>query len=615
MHRDSQAPDDPGDLLVRETGGGRRPYLLFPPIPMTAVSARLGDGKLNMVIMVRGTHGGSAWRELLTLVADSEDQILDWLDILPASPVPPPSLERESELAGGPDAPQDQEAQSPKSPIARDLSASSTVNPDKTPTRRDDDRSHPLTESMRPDPRSLWTNPPDSVPPAPPVHRSLSLSPPAAPALALPDKGVKRRGSSPLKHEYLPSDASSSVYSSQSESELDSIDIPETELGVSIKDDSPPPTESLVSLSECSLTPSNSASQAGLHGPKTARDAKAERFTASISRWSDKGTWKDVSPPPCSVIVTAGLIEAYARGADTPVLALDLTPLVLIRQSTALDLEIRSSVQPQSQLYASLGGGNFRFRCHSAPECYGLYMAVQQAQLNNQMFIELENETRFRSFGEHRRRSWFGRKNSYRGSVRVPCSHDGASTAPTSSAPSASSFLRRLTMSGNLPFSIACSSVDRRTLCTSGSSASSATPPRSPSVSVANSGRGGDSIPIRLHLLVGAAKWEDYGNCRLQIRRPPPGWHQALRADHGMEKRITATMVPRRDEEARIVLDAVLGSGCFSAMGSRGIVCGVWEEVRDGDGDGVMGMVPATGATGGNIKKWCFQFATVAEAG
>ena len=60
------------------------------------------------------------------------------------------------------------------------------------------------------------------------------------------------------------------------------------------------------------------------------------------------------------------------------------------------------------------------------------------------------------------------------------------------------------------------------------------------------------------------------------------------------------------------MLDAVLGSGCFSSMGSRGIVCGVWEEVKNGDG--VVGMVPETGATGGNIKKWCFQFSNAAEA-
>lgn len=60
------------------------------------------------------------------------------------------------------------------------------------------------------------------------------------------------------------------------------------------------------------------------------------------------------------------------------------------------------------------------------------------------------------------------------------------------------------------------------------------------------------------------------------------------------------------------MLDAVLGSGCFTAMGSRGIVCGVWEEMKDSNG--VVGVVPATGPTGGNVKKWCFQCASVAEA-
>lgn len=122
-----------------------------------------------------------------------------------------------------------------------------------------------------------------------------------------------------------------------------------------------------------------------------------------------------------------------------------------------------------------------------------------------------------------------------------------------------------------------------------------------------------ENIRIRLHLLVSAAKWEDFGNCSLQIRRPPPGWHQALRADHGLEKRITVTTLPRREsEKPKILLDAVLGSGCFQPMGSRGIVCGVWEEVKDGNG--LVGAVPATGATGGMIKKWCFQCASVAEA-
>lgn len=711
VHRDNQNyPDDRGDLLIRETGESRKSYLLFSPISMSMVSARAGEGDFDMVVMVRGMHNGKAWHELLTLVSDNEDQILDWLNILPLSPVPPnepdpsvvgrPSHDR-TPIKGAPDAPAGVQIplpESPRSPIAKDLSAASPEpkrplpsryrpqrasmptlplaayperqDPEKTPTQQDrsrDPRSRPLSESMRPDPRSLRKESPSSTPyrgdgaPPPPVHRTLSQSPQPAdksirplqpPAESQSSERLKRRGSSPLKHEYLPSDVSSGseAYSTEvsdaesSDDEIESVDIPETELGVSIKKEAPPVVESIVSESECSLTPSNSASQAGMHGHKTAPEDNAERFVASISRWSEKGVWKDVSGPPCSIIVTAGLIEAFAfRNGDgtndKPLVALDLTPVVLIRQSTALDLEIRSSVQPHSRLYQAHSGGNFRFRCNSAPECFGLYMSVHHARLNNQKFIQLENEARFKSFGERkaapendeassssRRRSWFGRKNSYRSSVRAPSqSHDGGSTTP-SSTPSASSFLKRLTVAGNLSFNIARSSVDRQSmgggdnsLYTSGSSSASGTPPRSPSVSVENSGRettnlGTENIRIRLHLLVSAAKWEDYGNCSLQVRRPPPGWRQALRADHGLEKRVTVTTLPKKDsEKPRIVLDAVLGSGCFSPMGARGIVCGVWEEVRNGDG--VVGMVPATGATGGMIKKWCFQCANAAEAG
>ncbi|KAJ6442263.1 mpv17 / PMP22 family domain-containing protein [Purpureocillium lavendulum] len=711
VHRDNQKHADEGDLLIRETGEGRRCFLLFAPVPMSMVSARTGDGELDMVVMIRGVHNGKSWHELITLSADSEDQILDWLDILPLSPVPP--REPEPSEVGEPEpttprGPTDMPVgarvplpESPRSPISKDFApptddrrslpsryrphratmpssfpsqASPKLgDPVKTPTKdAEEERSRPLSESMRPDPRSLRgeSAPPNTTPfrddgaPPPPVHRTLSVSAKPAdkstsqqqsPPLLQPptdannSERIRRRGSSPLKHEYLPSDVSSvsEEFSDESDAEssdddIESIDIPETELGVSINKDvrAPPVGESLLSASDCSLTPSNSASQAGLHGPKTA-DENAARFVASISRWSDKGQWKDLSSNACSIVVTAGLIEVYPfrngehKKTDKPVLALDLTPLVLIRQSTALDLEIRSSVQPHSSLYEHYSGGNFRFRCPNHPECQGLYMAVHKARLNNQKFIQLENEARFKSFGEQRapvenegstssrRRSWFGRKNSYRSSVRAP-SHDGASTTP-SSTPSASSFLKRLTGGGNLSFNLARSSVDRQSLrsggdslYTLGSSSASGTPPRSPSVSVENSGRNTpslnpDSIRIRLHLLVGAAKWEDYGNCSLQIRRPPPGWRQALRADHGLEKRVTATTLPKKEsEQARIVLDAVLGSGCFSPMGSRGIVCGVWEEVRNGDG--VVGMVPATGATGGNIKKWCFQFANAPEA-
>ncbi|PFH60205.1 hypothetical protein XA68_11301 [Ophiocordyceps unilateralis] len=699
VHRDRQSDaDDRGDLLVREIGDGRRSFLLFAPFSMPTLSARVGLCSSELIVMARGTHDGQPWHELLVLSGDNGDQIRDWLDIIPSSPEPPSELEpspptspemTSRELPAeaepkplGPRPPTPNTQDSPSSgqdarrmlpsryrPRASTTSSQSSGNDEdhlaKTPTRGGGERSRPLKESMRPDPRSLspGSSPSSSTPrplPPPPLHRSPSASPwhmeVSSPAFPAPveakggDRGVKRRGSSPLKHEYLPSDTSSTsgTYSSDefdsdsSDDEIDSLDIPETELGISIRHEKGSAVSTSTSIH--SLTPSHSASQAGWKGHKPAPEKSSDRFLASISRWSDKGTWKDISAQPCHVVVTAGLVEAYnarkmytAPGSVKPLLALDLTPLVLIRQSTALDLEVRSSVQPHCLLHAMHNGGNFRFRCHNAPDCFSLYMSVHHARLNNEKFIQLENEARFRSFGERkapaegergsgsRQRTWFGRRDSYRGSVRAPSqSQDGASSSP-SSTPSASSFLRKLTLAGNLSFNIARSSVDRQSsrgcghsLYTLGSSSSGGgggdSALRSPSTSVTcQTGSGGDNIQIRLHLLVAAAKWEDLGNCTLQVRRPPPGWHQALRANHGLEKRVTAlTMAKKEGEEPKLVLDAVLGSGCFSAMGSRGIVCGVWEEVKDGDG--VSGMAPATGATGGNIKKWCFQFPTVAEA-
>ncbi|KAL7899042.1 hypothetical protein HDV63DRAFT_379076 [Trichoderma sp. SZMC 28014] len=717
VHRDNQNQHgDSGDLLIREVGDGRRSYLLFPPISMSLVSARSGDGKLDLVLMVRGNHNGKPWHELLNLWADEEEQILDWLDILPASPVPPrepePSILDESEL--GSDSPgglrdvpvgvQSMLNAASRSELTEDDSGSELSAPP-TPTRaapgapgREKQKASAQEAERSGSAKTIpviYHN--DTPPPRPPIHRTLSPTPQQtakSQSLLQPpvdhhaSAGLKRIGSSPLKHEYLPSEISSasglsssavssiveegeesesedddlSGTESESESsdeELESIDVPQTELGYSIREDgrrrgsnapswTPSYAPSYTHGSEVSLTPSNSASQAGLHGRKPSSEngsvAKSGRCLATVSRWSDKGAWKDIHPDHCSITVSDGLIEAFAfrdsnytQMDDKPIVALDLTPLVLIRQSTAVDLEIRSSLQAHSKLAPVYQGGNFRFRCLNGPDCYLLYTAVHHARLNNQKYIQLEQEARFRGFGERpappqdgdtssRRRTWFGRKNSYRSSVRAPSQYqDVASTTPSSSQ-SATSFLKKLTLVGNLSFNLARSSVDKRggrggsgnnSLYGSGSSSGYGTP-RSPSVSVDHSGTGpgnidAENIRIRLHLLVSSAKWEDYGNCTLQIRRPPPGWRQALRADLGLEKRVTVTTIPKKSsEKAIILLDAVLGSGCFTPMGSRGIVCGVWEEVKSGDG--VIGGVPANGATGGNIKKWCFQFASVNEA-
>ncbi|PHH72960.1 hypothetical protein CDD82_5722 [Ophiocordyceps australis] len=328
VHRDnSKKPEYLGDLLIRETGHGSRTYLLFEPIPMDLVSARAGKDKLDLVVMVRGTHGGEPWYQLLDLVSESPDQVQDWLEILPSSPVPPEARQADQarqqkhvEATASPE--------SPKPPIDNDLTA--TVADCKTPCRSKraslpsklswsgfaeaeqdkSERSRPLSESMRPDPSSLMrdTSAKDSPedhgvqPPRPPVHSSPSAGSAVSklkPKLQAPseskDEGkLKRRGSSPLKHEYLPSDASSTDDEYSSDDDMDSSDIPQTELGLSIQKEQQQPVQALASSSDCSLAPSNSASQAGL--------AKADRFIASISRWSDQGVWADLAPLPCSII-------------------------------------------------------------------------------------------------------------------------------------------------------------------------------------------------------------------------------------------------------------------------------------------------------------------------
>ncbi|OLN97503.1 hypothetical protein CCHL11_01290 [Colletotrichum chlorophyti] len=711
VHRDLPgARNDKGDLLIRETGSGRRTWLLFPPMPMTVVSSRRGDARYELILMVQGTHNGRQWYELLSLVTDNDEQIEDWLDILGTAPVPPLERLRVVDEESIPESPQ-YRVDIPVGGKLHGSSSRDTLTPEPLTPNRPTSRFHnrgssmpstPIRRSPSPDrtptqeshqedgsrPRAAPNTTPyrDDGAPPPPIHRSLG---PKSPQLLPPAESprVKRRGSSPLKHEYLPSEESSDtadsmteISASETETETESDytssdddfddDIPETEVGFSIRDPEPAPDmrpapemerapeeapqefvdsfkqesmisqsylhDSIVSESVCSLTPSNSASQAGLHGRKMSASENYTKYIASISYWSEKkGQWKDISTEPCSIQVTAGVIEAFTlvmnpgEEPDIPLVSLELTPLVLLRQSTVVDLEIRSAVKDNCK-NKDIGGGNFRFRCPSSTECYNLYMAVHHARLNNQKFIQLENEARYKSFGERpaedaedgnssRRRSWFGRKNSYRASTRAPSQSADGST-PSSSL-SATSFLKRLTGAGT--FNLARSSIDKQgqlsgnnSIYGSGSSSSGYGYPRSPSISIYSqsirSPLSSDNIKIRLHLLVTSTKWEDYGNCHLQIRRPPPGWHQELRANHGLEKRVTVTTMPKKSDKPRIILDAVLGSGCFTPMGSRGIVCGIWEELRDERGE--VGVAPKTGGASGSVKKWCFQCASVSEA-
>ncbi|KAI1398249.1 hypothetical protein F4819DRAFT_40223 [Hypoxylon fuscum] len=723
--RDNQLfKSDPGDLLIRETGSGGRSWLLFAPVAGGRFSARRGDHRRELIMMIRGHK--EDWFELLSLTTEDEAQVVDWLEILGQNPVPP-SIQRSASSASQSLMPSPRSAASeiplgesklhkerlvlpsrlrsaeiseeePRTPTRSHGRTSSlphtptspteasTPSPERTPTQdsyKKSRRASPLSSSEdndaaysrlvgSPDPLVIKKTSPNSKPyredgaPPPPVHRNLGSkkSPVLSPPVDQNTTRLKRRTSSPLKHEYHPSDMSSegsttplsgsddedSISDESSDDELEAVDIPHTTPAISIKKDTGVPTESIVSESTASLDPSASPSQTDLSTTENKQPEYVVKSVASISYWDNKhGRWQDLWPDLCSIVTTPGLIEAFphrranpsSNGSspeDRPLIALDLTPLVMLRNSTVVDLEIRSPVLSYSRLHAKVvkyDTSFFRFRVQTTQECESLYMAVHRARMDNAKYKALEEETRVRAFGQYQnpnqetegdgsshRRSWFGRKNSYRASARAPSQSAGSTSQ--SSGVSASSFLRKLMGGGNQTFNIAMSSVDRQSRLPGGeaslytSSSSSGTPPRSPSVSIANSGNAKmslttNNLKIRLHLLITASKWEDYGNCLVEVTRPDRGTRQNLRKYQGMEKRVIVTTIPKKDtEKPAVVLDVVLGSQCFSQLGSRGVLLNVWEEVKDESGQ--TGVVPQGGGSGGNVRKWCFQCSSVSQA-
>jgi hypothetical protein len=341
-------------------------------------------------------------------------------------------------------------------------------------------------------------------------------------------------------------------------------------------------------------------------------------------------------------------------GTIVPLVALILTPVVMIRRSTALDLEVRSPASPEAQL--KIEASMFRFRTVNQADARDLYESVHNSRLNNARYIQLSEEARVQSFGQmqpvpgdgsagddgsSQRRSWFGRKNSYRASTRAPSVSQGS----ISTTISATSFLRRLMGGGNNnSYNIDESTLDRPrphsaaavpgggSLYTSssgsgGSGSGSITPPRSASISLSNSGSQSrwsagfakpfspdQPLEIRCHLNVQNNRWLDKGDCILHISRPPPGVRQELPLYNGLEKRVIVTHATKKNaDRPLILLDAVLGSKCFSLLGSKGVMCSVWENLRDEEGN--VGVAPRNGAIAGKVTKWCFQCKSMQQAG
>ncbi|KAG0646728.1 hypothetical protein D0Z07_6296 [Hyphodiscus hymeniophilus] len=563
--------------------------------------------------------------------------------------------------------------------------------------------SSPLRESMRPEPNVLKkqqasTSTSDSreggAPPLP-AHRA-STTPTAlkkTPILESPTpKAKNRRSSSPLKHEYQPSDASETSssetsdsqddasFSESSDEELDAPELPHIQPGVSIYGRKISPQGSLYSLPNSTLAPSQSASQAPYQDIQVKRSPGAtKKMAAMISSWSNKkGRWEDLWAEPCSIIISPGRIEAFemtaahsspitdahlelsggsdlSQGSDPtverPLISLELTPIVSLRQSTALDIEIQSPPRPESRLQCS---GTVRYRATNVIDCQELYLAIHRSRMDNPKYKKLEEERMLNSFGTHayesaikgnRRRSWLGRKKSYRASTRAP-STTGESEQSAGSNSSAFSALKRMSRGS---FNIGKSSIENsqgKSGTVSGpqsmySSASSGnTPPRTPtSPSLADTSMtnghltnlGSENLKIRLYVLATTTKWDDQGAARLTITAPPPGMRQASALYNGLEKRVLVTRKPlipsspsgspnldqisengetkkERKENSKpnvVLLDVILGANCFSRIGNNGIACNIWEDVI-GD-NGQVGTVGAFGGVSGRTRKWLFD--------
>ena len=78
-----------GDLLICEVDSTGR-WLLFPPMQLCHISARNGDLKAEIVVMLRGlSSNGSQWQELLSLRTDDEQVGFEWVQMLGLVPIPP----------------------------------------------------------------------------------------------------------------------------------------------------------------------------------------------------------------------------------------------------------------------------------------------------------------------------------------------------------------------------------------------------------------------------------------------------------------------------------------------------------------------------------------------
>ena len=156
--------DGSGDLLICEVDGTGR-WLLFPPVQFGRVSARNGDLKGEIVIMIRGTGGnGLGWQELFSLRSEDEQTGFEWVQMLGLTPVPPKIMRSQSFLNRHQRFKPESNASGLEPPITSNAPTKS-----RTPSPREVEI--PIGEQGN-DCSKPWTEPPPSGVPGSPISPS-----------------------------------------------------------------------------------------------------------------------------------------------------------------------------------------------------------------------------------------------------------------------------------------------------------------------------------------------------------------------------------------------------------------------------------------------------------
>ena len=521
----------------------------------------------------------------------------------------------------------------------------------------------------------LKTTSEENCPPTPPLQKSSSpfeLKGSKTPLFnAKSSRSDNRRSSSPLKHEYEPSTASdsssdsetstverndiSSISDSSDDEDLSGLaPTPLRPLGAVRRFPKVSPQGSLYSLPNGTLTPSQSASQAP-YKTVPSQPNKASKSIASIYSWSGKSGYERLHPDECSIMITPGLIEAYEMSAahsdnvtpkistaandvdlstelssssapneglhrQRPLVALELTPLVILWRGTALDISIRSPPNANSQI---VSGDYVMFRSRNVEECDALYRLITDARLNNPTYIALQNARGHSGAGStfvplsdrrtgtrnSRPSSWFsglGRSASYRASTARTPSVAPSESSIGSVAVNAFSALLRFGKSGGGMFNIARSTItSRQGSIYNGSDNSSGSGANSPIAPGANKAGpiGLNNAKIRLYVRETNSKWRDMGSARLTIMRPTVSSGEGT----GGTFESSSRPVQAKEAEKRIVvhgkthgevlLDVQLGESCFERVARTGIALYVWEDMVGPKGE--IGFVGAVGGVAG----------------